>query len=194
MDIATDRDGAFLQKTLRVSILPRQRPDKTPDHRIAQGLNLPLAGRLIPPEQPLDPTRTSKKSASLAPNKIASRAGAEKGPPAQAQDVEKSGILASPSLQHRMLTMSHSLWTSASDSCLQFIRFSIHCSSVDLVAGSVCTGDTSAGTLPTSSIFVSMVEKRSCGRGESIGDALRVGEAEIEGGGRAGLRFRRGEG
>lgn len=81
-----------------------------------------------------------------------------------------------------MLTMSHSLWTSASDSCLQFIRFSIHCSSVDLVAGSVCTGDTSAGTLPTSSIFVSMVENRSCGRGESIGDALRVGEAEIEGG------------
>lgn len=59
--------------------------------------------------------------------------------------------------QHQRLTMSHSLWTSASDSCLQFIRFSIHCSSVDLVAGSVCTGATSAGTRPTSSIFVSIL-------------------------------------
>lgn len=89
--------------------------------------------------------------------------------------------------QHQRLTMSHSLWTSASDSCLQFIRFSIHCSSVDLVAGSVCTGATSAGTRPTSSIFVSILGgaaqavasaaavREVLARTGSIGDGLKRG-------------------
>lgn len=55
------------------------------------------------------------------------------------------------------LTFSQSLCTSVSLSCLQFMRLSIQPSRVGTDAGSVCTGDTSAGALPTSSILVSMM-------------------------------------
>lgn len=54
-------------------------------------------------------------------------------------------------------TFSHSLWTSTSASCLQFIKLSIHPSSVGMVAGSRLAGASSAGTRPTSSMFVSIL-------------------------------------
>lgn len=57
---------------------------------------------------------------------------------------------------HSRLTFSQSLWTSTSASCLHFIKLSIQPSSVGIDAGSVCTGDTSAGARPTSSMLVSM--------------------------------------
>ncbi len=53
-------------------------------------------------------------------------------------------------------TLSQSLWTSTSASCLQVIKLSIQPSSVGMVAGSAWTGDRSAGALPTSSMLVSM--------------------------------------
>jgi hypothetical protein len=66
------------------------------------------------------------------------------------------------------LTLSQRRWTSLSASCLQDIRLSIQPSRVGTVAGSVCTGDTSAGALPASSILVSMLD-------------IRVVERSIEG-------------
>jgi hypothetical protein len=55
-------------------------------------------------------------------------------------------------------TFSHSLWTSTSASCLQFIRLSIHPSRVGMVAGSAFDVS-SAGARPTSSMFVSMLAR-----------------------------------
>lgn len=54
-------------------------------------------------------------------------------------------------------TFSHNLWTSDSANCLQLIKLSIQPSSVGMVAGSKLDEVSSAGTRPTSSIFVSMV-------------------------------------
>lgn len=73
------------------------------------------------------------------------------------------------------LTLSQSLCTSASASCLQLIKLSIHPSSVGMVAGSLMTGDTSVGGLPTSSILVSM----SCER-DPARDAARAEMQDIE--------------
>lgn len=55
-------------------------------------------------------------------------------------------------------TLSQSLWTSCSASCLHVIKFSIHPSRIGIDAGSV-VGDNlvGEGTRPTSSIFVSIV-------------------------------------
>lgn len=55
-------------------------------------------------------------------------------------------------------TLSHSLWTSVSANCLHCIKFSIHPSSVGMVAGSSGTEDIcpGSGNFPTSSIFVSI--------------------------------------
>lgn len=56
------------------------------------------------------------------------------------------------------LTFSQSLCTSASASCLQVIRLSIHPSRVGMVVGSVVgAGARSVGTRPTSSMLVSML-------------------------------------
>lgn len=55
------------------------------------------------------------------------------------------------------LTLSQSLWTSDSASCLQDIKLSIQPSRVGMVVGSrLRTGEASAGARPTSSILVSM--------------------------------------
>jgi hypothetical protein len=57
-----------------------------------------------------------------------------------------------------MHTFSHSLWTSTSASCLQLIKLSIQPSKVGIEAVSV-EGDSleGSGTLPTSSMLVSML-------------------------------------
>ncbi len=68
-------------------------------------------------------------------------------------------------------TFSHSLWTSASASCLHCIRLSIQPSRVGTVAGSMLTGASSVGTRPTSSMFVSMLAI-----GPSAGSAGSGGE------------------
>lgn len=88
-----------------------------------------------------------------------------KPPPRSSMQLQEGG----------MLTLSQSLWTSASASCLQFIKLSIQPSSVGIEAGSFWTGDTSAGALPTSSMLVSMmcdaaVGGGRCGRGTEADD------------------------
>lgn len=67
--------------------------------------------------------------------------------------------LSSVGIETGALTFSHSLWTSDSASCLQVIKLSIQPSSVGMVVGSRGgAAGKSAGTRPTSSMFVSMVK------------------------------------
>lgn len=89
---------------------------------------------------------------SVLPEDAASRIAARhQGPRAVADAPISRGA------EGRRRTFSHSLCTSASASCLQFIRLSIQPSSVGMVVGSRAGwADSSVGTRPTSSMFVSM--------------------------------------
>lgn len=85
------------------------------------------------------------------------RARARTREPSKFEADTRQNLASAPLEFSVMLTLSQSLWTSASANCLQLIKLSIQPSSVGMVAGSLGTGDTSAGALPTSSIFVSMM-------------------------------------
>jgi len=77
----------------------------------------------------------------------------------------RSPASGSDSIERDKLAFSQSRMTSCSASCLQFIKLSIQPSSVGIVAGSWVGADgRSAGTRPTSSIFVSMARLAATGR------------------------------